>query len=122
MEKPPELFETELAEIREELRRLGVHPRENLQQSSAIQKELLEDWQEASHYWVNRMQSEVALWAELGSRLATTRSATEALDAYAKCVAQQMKMSVEDGFRFIEELQGAAQKLTQSSTKNAFRE
>jgi hypothetical protein len=29
MKKPQELFETELAEIREELLRLGVRPREN---------------------------------------------------------------------------------------------
>jgi hypothetical protein len=47
MEKPRELFETELAEIREELLRLGVRPSESLQQSSATQKELLEDWQQA---------------------------------------------------------------------------
>jgi hypothetical protein len=30
---------------REELLRLGVHPRESPQQSAAVQKELLEDWQ-----------------------------------------------------------------------------
>ena len=41
MEKPRELFETELAGIREELLRLGVRPRESLQQSSAVQKEEL---------------------------------------------------------------------------------
>jgi hypothetical protein len=116
MEKSRELFETELAEIREELRRLGVRPRESLQQSSARQKGLVEDWQQANHYWINRMQSEVALWGELLSKLTTAQSGTEAFDVYAKCVAEQMKMSVEDGFRFIEDLQDTAQKLTQSST------
>ena len=45
MKKPRELLETELAEIREELLRLGVRPRESGQQSAAVQKELLEDWQ-----------------------------------------------------------------------------
>jgi hypothetical protein len=41
MEKPRELFETELAEIRNELLRLRVRPSESLQQSSATHKELL---------------------------------------------------------------------------------
>ena len=76
MGEPRELFETELAEIRKELLRLGVRPRESLQQSSAI----LEDWQHAVHHWLYRMQSEMALWAELASKLATTRSAREAFD------------------------------------------
>ena len=61
MGEPRELFETELAEIRKELLRLGVRPRESLQQSSAIQKELLEDWQQARRRWLDRMQSEMAL-------------------------------------------------------------
>jgi hypothetical protein len=96
MENPRELFETELAEIREELLRLGFRPSESLQQSSAIQTEPLENWQQARRHWLDRMQSEMALWAELGSKLATTRSAREAFDAYATCVAQQMKMTAED--------------------------
>jgi hypothetical protein len=110
MEKPRELFETELAEIREELLRLGVRPRESSQQSAAIQKELLEEWQQVGRHWLGRMQSEMALWAELGSKLATTRSATEAFDAYARCVAQQMKMSAEDGQRLLKDFQSATQK------------
>ena len=110
MEKRRELFETELAEIREELRRLGVRPRESSQQSAAIQKELLEEWQQAGRHWLGRMQSEMALWAELGSKLATTRSATEAFDAYARCVAQQLKMSAEDGQRLLKDFQSATQK------------
>jgi hypothetical protein len=63
------------------------------------------------------MQSEMALWGELGSKLATTRSATEAFDAYAKCVAQQMKMTAEDGQRMLKELQYVTQKVTQSLKK-----
>ena len=53
------------------------------QQATAIQKDLLENWQQAHRHWLDRMQSEIALWGELGSKLATTRSATEAFDAYA---------------------------------------
>jgi hypothetical protein len=114
MGKPRELFETELAEIREELLRLGAHPRESLQQSAAIQTEPIEDWQQAGRYWLARIQSEMALWEELASRLATTRSATEAFDAYAKCVAQQMKMTAEDGQRLLKDFQYMTQKVTQS--------
>ena len=114
MGEPRELFETELAAIREELLRLGVRPRESLQQSSAIQKELFEDWQHAVHHWLYRMQSEMALWGELGSKLATTRSATEAFDAYAKCVAQQTKLTAEDRQRLLKDFQYMTQKVTQS--------
>jgi hypothetical protein len=117
MKKPRELLETELAEIREELLRLGVRPRESPQQSELYQKELLEDWQQAGRYWLDRMQSEMALWGELGSKLATTRSATEAFDAYAKCVAQQMKMTAEDGQRLLKDFQCVTQKVIQSVKK-----
>jgi len=110
MGEPRELFETELAAIREELLRLGVRPRESLQQSSAIQKELLEEWQRAGCHWLDRMQSEIALWGELGSKLATTRSATEAFDAYLKCVVEQMKMTAEDGQHLLKDFQYMTQK------------
>ena|SRR3984893_8694949 len=70
----------------------------------------LEEWQRAGCHWLDRMQSEIALWAELGSKLATTRSATEAFDAYAKCVAQQTK----DGQRLLKDFQYMTQKVTQS--------
>ena len=111
MEKPREKFETELAEIREELLRLGVRRTESPQRSAAIQKELLEEWQQASHYWLNRMQSEVALWGELLSKLTTARSGVEAFDVYAKCLAEQMRMSVEDGYRLLGEFQHVAQNI-----------
>ena len=79
-----------------------------------LQTEPLEDWQQARRHWLDRMQSEIALWGELGSKLATTRSATEAFDAYAKCVAQQMKMTAEDGQRLLKDIQYMTQKVTQS--------
>src|SRR6516165_2415760 len=117
MEKPREKFETELAEIREELLRLGVRRTESPQRSAAIQKELLEDWQQASHYWLNRMQSEVALWRALLSKLTTAQSGTEAFDIYAKYVAEQTKMIMEDGYRLLGDFQHVTTNLTQISTK-----
>ncbi|MGB7465776.1 MAG: hypothetical protein WBW14_23000 [Candidatus Acidiferrum sp.] len=86
-------------------------------QSAAIQTEPLENWQQARRRWLDRMQSEMALWAELGSKLATTRSAREAFDAYATCAAQQMKMIAEDGQRLLKDFQCVTQKVIQSVKK-----
>jgi len=47
-------------------------------------------------------------------QLETAQSGTEAFDVYAKCVAQQMKMTVEDGQRLFNGFQYVTQKLTQS--------
>ena len=85
----------------------------SVQQTTAMQKELLGAWQQANRYWADRMQSEMALWGELGSKLVTTRSATEAFDAYLKCVAQQMKMTVEDGQHLLNDWKQAAQRITE---------
>jgi hypothetical protein len=63
------------------------------QQAVTMQKELLGAWQQANRYWADRMQSEIALWADLVSRLVSTRSVPEAFEAYAKCLSQQMKMN-----------------------------
>ena len=86
-------------------------------QSAAIQTEPLKNWQQARRRWLDRMQSEMALWGELGSKLAATRSASQAFDAYAKCVAQQMKMTAEDGQRLLKDLQCVTQKVIQSVKK-----
>ena len=63
------------------------------------------------------MQSEMALWAELRSKLATTRSAREAFDAYVTCVVEQMKMTAEDGQRLLKDFQCVTQKVIQSVKK-----
>lgn len=42
------------------------------QQAAAAQKELLDACHQATHHWLDRMQSEMALWANLGPKLATT--------------------------------------------------
>jgi hypothetical protein len=39
-----------------------------------LQNDLLNDYAQASRAWLERMQSEVALWAALGSKLTATRS------------------------------------------------
>jgi uncharacterized protein YukE len=84
------------------------------QQAAAAQKELLDACRQATHHWLNRMQSEMALWANLGPKLATTRSIPEAYEVYVKCVSQQMKMSTEDTQHLLNDLQQMTQKITQS--------
>ena len=60
------------------------------------QKELLDAYEQASRHWIDRTQTEMALWANLGSKLTTTRSVPEAYEAFGKCVSQQMKMTAEE--------------------------
>ena len=56
------------------------------------------------------MQSEIALWADLGSKLAKTRSVPEAFEVYGKCVSQQMKMTAEDAQHLLSDCQLVTQK------------
>jgi hypothetical protein len=76
----------------------GLAREKSVQQAATMQKEVLEAWQQANRYWADRMQSEMALWADLASKPVSTRSVPEALEAYAKCVSQQMKMTAEVPF------------------------
>jgi len=82
----------------------------------ALQKELLEAYEQASRAWLARVQSEVALWSELATKLTATRSVPEALEAYTKCVSQQMQMTAEDGQRVFNDCQQITQKITKSLT------
>ena len=61
---------------------------------AGLQKELLEAYEQTSNAWLARVKSEVDLWSELAKKLTATRSPTEAMEAYQKCVAQRMKMAV----------------------------
>jgi hypothetical protein len=83
------------------------------QQVVTMQRELLGAWQQANRYWADRMQSEIALWADLGSKLVSTRSVPEAFEAYAKCLPQQMKMTVEDGQHLLNDWKQTAQRITE---------
>ncbi len=73
--------------------------REQTEATFKIQKDVLEAYEAASRAWLARVQSEVELWSQLASKLATTRSIPEALTAYQESVAQRMQMAAEDGQR-----------------------
>jgi hypothetical protein len=91
------------------------------QQTAATRKELLNAYQQATSYWINRTQSEMTLWADLGSKLMTTRSVPEGYEAFAKCVSQQMKMTAEDAQHLLNDCQQMTQKFTQSLTEDGSR-
>jgi hypothetical protein len=88
-----------------------MDPEKSVQQASAAQRALLEMYQEGSRFWLDRVQSEMALWADLGSKLPKTRSVPEAFEAYGKCVSQQMKMTADDAQHLLNDWQQVAQKL-----------
>jgi hypothetical protein len=79
-----------------------------------LQKELLETYQQASRSWLDRMRLEAELWSRLATKLTMSRSVPEAMDAYQRCVAEQMQMSLEDGKRLFDECQKITQKIAGS--------
>jgi hypothetical protein len=82
-----------------------------------VQKELLDTYDQASRAWLARIKSEVDLWSELASKLSSTRSVPEALQAYQECVAQRMQMAAEDGRRLTEESQRIVGTITRSLSR-----
>jgi Phasin protein len=88
--------------------------KEQTEAMASVQKELLGAYEQASQAWLARVKSEVDLWSGLANRLAATRSAPEALEAYQQVVAQRMQMAADDGRRLFEECQNVTQKLTRS--------
>jgi hypothetical protein len=83
----------------------------------ALQKELLEAYEEASRAWLARVESELALWSELASKLTAARSVPEAMEAYTKSVSQRMQMTTYDARRLFDDCQKVTQKITQSLNK-----
>jgi hypothetical protein len=62
---------------------------EQTEAAAALQKELLEAYEQAGRAWLARVQSEVALWSELATKLTATRSVPESFEAYTKCVTKR---------------------------------
>ena len=80
----------------------------------ALQKAVLESYEQMSRAWLDRMQTEVSLWSELANKLSGTKTIPEALEACTKCASQRMQMAADDGRRMVNEAQQITQKLTQS--------
>jgi hypothetical protein len=86
-----------------------------------MQKDLLEAYDRASQVWLARVKSEVDLWSELTTKLATTRSFPEALEAYQKLVVQRMQLATADGKQLFDECQKITSQITRSLTNSAGR-
>jgi hypothetical protein len=68
-----------------------------------VQKEILEECEEAGRVWIARVKSEVELWSDLGTKLSASHTLPEGMDAYRDCISQRMKMAAEDGKMLFEE-------------------
>lgn len=79
-----------------------------------MQKELLDEYDAASHAWLARVKSEIDLWSGLTAKLSASHSIPEGLDAYREFVSQRMQMGVEDGQRLLAD----GQKLISTVTKS----
>jgi hypothetical protein len=79
-----------------------------------LQKELWETYEQASRAWLYRMKSEAEPWSQLCAKLTTSRSVPEAMEAYQKCISEQIQMTVEDGKRLFDDCQKITQKIAGS--------
>jgi len=87
---------------------------ERTEAAIALQKALLESYDQASRAWLARVQSEVSLWSDFANKLSGVRSVPEALETCTKCASQRMQMAAEDGRRFVDESQQITQKIAKS--------
>ena len=85
----------------------------------AIQKELLDTYEQASQAWLSRMKSEATLWSELAARLTEIHSLPEALSAYRQTILQRMQMASDDGHRLSDEAQRVIRTITTSLTNGS---
>ena len=87
---------------------------ERTEAAIALQKAVLESYEQASRAWLSRVQSEVALWSDLANKLGAAHTVPEALETYTKCVSQRMQMAADDGRQLFDESQQITQKIAKS--------
>jgi hypothetical protein len=80
----------------------------------ALQREALGACQQWNREWLSYMQSEIDLWADLARKLSTAGSVPEAVEAYGKCLSQQMHMTAEQGHHLFNDYQKLSQNVTKS--------
>lgn len=79
-----------------------------------LQKTIMESYEHASRVWLERLQSEIALWSDMANKLSATKTLPEALETYSKCVSQRMQMAADDGRKIFDEAQNVTQKVARS--------
>lgn len=81
---------------------------------TALQKELMEAYEEAGRAWTERARTELELWSELGKKLTETRSMPEAVQIYQQSLTRRMQMATEDSQKLAADWQKLAQKFART--------
>jgi len=85
----------------------------------AMQKELVDTYEQAGQAWLSRVKSEADLWSEFAAKLTGTHSVPEALSACQQTITQRMQMASEDGKRLSDEAQKFMQAITKSMSNGS---
>jgi hypothetical protein len=88
--------------------------RKQYEAAFAMQKELLDTFEQMNRAWFNRAQSEIDLAAEFIGKVAGTRSIPDMANACQECVSRQLEMLAEDSRRILED----GEKLLRAGTRH----
>jgi len=80
----------------------------------ALQKELLDTFEQMNRAWFVRAQSEIDLAAEFIGKVAGTRSIPDVATACQECMSRQLEMLAEDSRRILAD----GEKLLRASTRH----
>ena len=83
---------------------------------TALQKDLMEAYEQAGRAWNERMRTELELWTELGKKLTSSHSVPEAMQIYQQSLTRRMQMAAEDSQKFTAECQKLTQKIARAMT------
>jgi hypothetical protein len=88
--------------------------REQAEAATALQSEFIKAYEQTSHAWLARAQSEVTLWSDLATRLGSTRSPSDFLEAWTTCASKRMQMVAEDGQHLFNDGQEITQRISRA--------
>jgi Phasin protein len=88
--------------------------RKQYETAFALQKELLDTFEQINRAWFVRAQSEIDLAAEFIGKVAGTRSIPDMANAYQECVSRQLEMLAEDSRRILAD----GEKLLRAGTRH----
>ena len=88
----------------------------------AMQRELLDTFEQMNHAWFARVQSEIDLAAEFIGKVAETRSIPDVATACQECISRQLEMFTEDSRRMLADgerlLRAGTRRLAGGTTAN----
>src|SRR5262245_511709 len=106
LETPPSVWKRHPADL------LGLGGKQS-SRIPAMQKRLVDAYEQMQRMWLARVKSEADLWSELIARLQEAPPGPEALQAYQDALVQRMQLAVQDGRRLIDETEKTLAILTQ---------